>query len=73
MIIALLLSSLLGGLFGVSLGVYWGLGVVMIGLCYILGGMVGAFVSVMFALSRMTPQAQPVKEPSPETAPQFGN
>ena len=73
MIIALLLSSLLGGLFGVSLGIYWGFGIVMTGLCYVFGSMLGAFVAVTFALSRMTPQAQSVKEHTPETAPQFGN
>jgi len=73
MIIVLLFSSLLGGLFGISLGFYWGLGTVMIGLCYVSGSMLSAFVAVTFALSRMTPQVQPANDPTPEPAPQFGN
>ncbi|MEM8633341.1 MAG: hypothetical protein AAGF33_00035 [Pseudomonadota bacterium] len=69
MVITLLLSSLLGSVIGTGLGLYWGLGAVMIGTFYILGGMIAVTCVLMALLSREKKRETPHLKP----APQFSN
>lgn len=74
MIITLLFSSVLGSVFGVALGLAWGLGGVMIALCYVLGGMAGVTTALLALLSRDTRRGPRLHDPSTvKPAPQLNS
>lgn len=71
MTIALLLSSLLGGLVGAGLGLYWDTSAVMVVLYYVLGSMAFTITSVTVVMSRMEKQNTPVQDSASKVSPQF--
>ncbi|MEL6806135.1 MAG: hypothetical protein AAFO97_00035 [Pseudomonadota bacterium] len=73
MVITLLLSSLLGSLIGVVLGLHWEMGNMTIGLFYLLGGMTGVTLALMRAMSRTRKCNTAMTEPVSDTAPQLSN
>ena len=73
MVITLLLSSLLGSLTGLVLGLHLEMSNMTIGLFYILGGMIGVTLALMRAMSRARKCDTCPSQPISDTAPQLGN